>query len=174
MALLSKPGILVRTSLRPLELGKLGQRKESIDPSVISVVPPYNAGDRCGPRARTFVEVNAEEILAEARKKNLLWILVRLSQDSVAGWTGFNISVRNKVQVSQNVIGSLLTIDAPASDMATVHEIMVQSLKINRIIMLKFKSIVLVFDQALYAKATEVKWRQSQRFKDIVLRQARK
>ena len=31
--------------------------------------------------------------------------------------------------------------------------------------MLKFKSIVLAFDQALYAKATEVKWRQSQRFK---------
>ena len=35
--------------------------------------------------------------------------------------------------VSQNVIGYLPTIDAPASGMATVHEIMVQSLKINGI-----------------------------------------
>ena len=53
-------------------------RKRSIDPSVISVVPSYNAGDRCGLRARKFVEVKAEEIIAEARKKNLPWILVRL------------------------------------------------------------------------------------------------
>ena len=30
-------------------------RKRSIDPSVTSVVPPYNAGNRCGRRARTFV-----------------------------------------------------------------------------------------------------------------------
>ena len=35
-------------------------RKRSIDPSVISAVPPYNAADRCGPRARAFVEVTAE------------------------------------------------------------------------------------------------------------------
>ena len=33
-----------------------------------------------------------------------------------------------------------------------------------------FRCIVLVFDQALYAKATEVQWKQSERFKDIVLR----
>ena len=44
-------------------------RKKSIDPSLISVVPPYNAGDRCGPRARTFVWLTTEEILEEAKKK---------------------------------------------------------------------------------------------------------
>ena len=111
-------------------------RKRSIDSSVILFVPSYNAGDRCRLRARTFVEVKAEEILAEARKKNLPWILVRLhakEKQKGSGWTGFNISVRNKVQVSQNVIGYLPTIDAPASDMASVHEVLVQSLKINRI-----------------------------------------
>ena len=64
----------------PPGIGQARTKERSIDPSVISAVPPYNAGDRCGPRARTFVEVNAEEILAEARKKNLLWILVRLDR----------------------------------------------------------------------------------------------
>ena len=66
----------------PPGIGQARTKKRSIVnvPSVISAVPPYNAGDRCGPRARTFVEVNAEEILAEARKKNLLWILVRLDR----------------------------------------------------------------------------------------------
>ena len=64
----------------PPGIGQARTKKRNIDPSVISVVPPYNAGDRCGRRARTFVEVNAEEVLAEARKKNLLWIPVRLDR----------------------------------------------------------------------------------------------
>ena len=58
------------TSFRPLKLSKLRYGKE-----VISVVLQYNAGDCCDPFARAFVEVAAEEILAKARKKNLLRIL---------------------------------------------------------------------------------------------------
>ena len=84
----------------------------------------------------------------EARKKNLLWIPVRLhaeEKQKASGWTGFSISLRSKVQVSQDVIGYLPTIDAPVTDMATVHEVLVQSLKIKNT--LKLKSIVLVFDQ---------------------------
>ena len=51
----------------PPGIEQAGTRKRSIDPSVTSVVPPYNAGDRCGPRARAIIEVTPEEILAEAR-----------------------------------------------------------------------------------------------------------
>ena len=51
----------------------------------------------------------------------------------------------SKVQVSQDVIRYLPTIDAPATDTATVQEVLVQSLKIKST--LNFKSIVLVFDQ---------------------------
>ena len=42
----------------------------------------YNAGDRCGPRSRRFVEVTCQEALGNARRKNLLWVLVRLHADS--------------------------------------------------------------------------------------------
>ena len=108
---------------------------------------------------RAFVEVTSEHILAKATKKNLLQILVRLQgkeKQEVSSWAGLHISVRNKVQVSQDVIGYLPTFDAPATDMAAVH---VKSLKIK--IPLKLKSIVLVFDQALYAKAMEIQWKQS-------------
>ena len=62
----------------------------------------------------------------------------------------------------------LPTIDAPATDMATVYEVLVQSLEIKNTF--KLKSIVLVFPQELYAKTAEVQWLQSERFKDIVLR----
>lgn len=54
------------------------------------------------------VEVTAEEILAEARKRSWLWILVPLyvkEKQKDSGWTGINISFRNEVQVAQDVIG---------------------------------------------------------------------
>ena len=65
-------------------------RKRSIDPAVSFVVPPYNAGERCDPRVRAFVEVEAKEIWAESRKKNVLWILVLLhakEKQKASGWT---------------------------------------------------------------------------------------
>jgi len=58
------------------------------------------------------------------------------------------------------VIGYLPTIDAPATDLATVHKVLVLSLKIKNT--LKLKGIVLVFDQALYTKATKVQSKQIQ------------
>ena len=75
-------------NLPPLPgIGQARTKKRSIDPSVIWAVPPYNAGDRCGPRERTLVEVKAEEILAEARskKEEFALDLSATGQDSVAG-----------------------------------------------------------------------------------------
>ena len=89
-------------------------------------------------------------------------------KQKTSAWTGFNISVRNEDEVSQDVVGYLPTIDAPATDMATVHEVIVRSLKIKNTF--KLKSIVLVFDQAMYEKASEIQWKQSEGFKDIALR----
>lgn len=76
--------------------------------------------------------------------------------------------VRNEIEVRQDNIGYLPTIDAPATGMSTVNEILVRSLKIKEA--LQLKSIVLVFDQALYAKATEIVWKHPDHFSDIVLR----
>ena len=134
-------------------------------------LPVYNAGERCGPPPRTFVEVTSSEIEANSRKKNLLWILVRLhaaEKQKVSGWTGFNIAVRSEVEVSKDSIGYLPTIDAPATDLSTVYEVLNQSLKIKN--SLKLQSIVVVFDQALYAKATEIKWKHKEKFSTLILR----
>ena len=91
------------------------------------------------------MEVTSSDIEANAQKKNLLWILV-LNQ-TIPGWTGFNIKVRNEEQVSQDNIGYLQTIDAPASNMSTVFEVLSQSLKIKD--SLRLNAIVVVFDQAI-------------------------
>ena len=134
-------------------------------------LPIYNAGERFGPPPRSYVEVSSSEIQRNASKKNLLWILVRLhaaEKQKVCGWTGFNILVRDETDVNKDNIGYLPTIDAPATNMSTVFEVLNQSPKIKDT--LKLQAIVVVFDQALYAKATEIKWKHSEKFESIVLR----
>ena len=71
-------------------------------------LPIYNAGERCGPPPRSYVEVSSTEIQRNAWKKNLLWILVRLhaaEKQNVCGWTGFNILVRDDIEVRKDNIG---------------------------------------------------------------------
>ena len=98
-------------------------KKRSINVVLDKELPIYNAGQCCGPPSRAYVEVTSSDIEANDQKKNLLWILLRLhatENQTIPGWTGFNIKVRNGEQVSQDNIGYLQTIDAPASNMPTV------------------------------------------------------
>ena len=142
-------------------------KKRSIDVVLDKELPIYNAGQRCGPPSRAYVEVTSSDIEANAQKKNLLWLLVRLHAteiQTIPGWTGFNMKVRNEEQVSQDNIGYLQTIDAPASNMSTVFGVLSQSLKIKDI--LRLNVIVVVFDQAIYGKAMEIKRKHSEHFKD--------
>ena len=67
---------------------------------------------------------------------------------SISSWTGFNIMTRNQVSVVEDNIGYLPTINAPATDISTVNEILNQSVNIPK--SLEVNEIVCVFDQALY------------------------
>lgn len=146
-------------------------RKRSLDMMTDSQLPIYNSGRRCGPPKRTYIEVSSIKLEEIAKRKTLLWVLARLhaaANQKISGWTGFNISVRNETEVARDNIGYLPTINAPATDMATVFEVLCQSRKIKE--SLKLTSIVAVFDQALYAKAVEIKWKHSIEFQSLVLR----
>ena len=86
-----------------------------------------------------------------------MWIIVPLhaaEKQNVCGLTGLNMLVRDEIEVKKDNIGYLPTIDAPATNMSTVFEILNQSLKIKDTI--KLQAIVIVFDQALYAKAAKI------------------
>ena len=159
---------LPRVDVTPI-LSKL--KKRSIDFVLDKELPIHNAVQRCGPPLSAYVEKTSSDIEANVKKKNLLWILVRLhatENQTIPGWTGFNIKVRNEEQVSQDNIGYLQTIDAPASNMSTVFEVLSQSLKIKD--SLRLNAIVVVFDPAIYAKAMEIKWKHSEHFKDVIVR----
>ena len=146
-------------------------KRRSIETVDDEPLPVYNVGERCGPHSRGYVEVKLNQIMERAWKKNLLWILVRLhasEKQSVPSWTGFNISVRNDHEVVKDNVGYLPTINAPATKMSTVYQVLTKSLQIKD--NLNLQSIVVVFDQALYAKATEIKWKHREQFKDLGLR----
>jgi len=85
----------------------------------------------------------------------------------VPSWTGFNIQTRDRIQVTPHVEEYLPTINAPATALTTVFEILNQSEEIRK--KLDLSSIVVVMDQALYAKAAEIAWQQDQ-FSNIDLR----
>ena len=80
--------------------------------------------------------------------------------------------MRDEIEVKKDNIhvGYLPTIDAPATNMSTVFEILNQSLKIKDTLKLQATYVVVVFDQVLSAKAAEIKWKLTDRFRSIVLR----
>ena len=73
-------------------------------------------------------------------------------------WTWFNIQTRDQVTVSEDVVEYLPMINAPATELSTVLEILNQSECIREELLLE--TIVVVIDQALYAKAAEIVWKQ--------------
>lgn len=93
---------------------------------------------------------------------------VDAERQTVPAWTGFNIQTRDQVSVSADTVSYLPTINAPATDMATVQEILVQSEAIRTT--LQLDNVVIVMDQALYAKAAEIVWKNREQYNHLILR----
>ncbi|KAK3885065.1 hypothetical protein Pcinc_010719 [Petrolisthes cinctipes] len=153
-------------------LNKPVVKKRTLDADPI-ILPPYNAGERVGPPSRLHIALDNRKVVEQAQKKNLIWILASLNaassqENPVAGWTGFNITTRDNEDVSQNTVAYLPTINAPATEMSTIHEVLIHSQKIMNT--LELKSIVVVCDQAIHAKAVEILWKHKDKFSHIVPR----
>ena len=133
-----------------------------------AALPMYNTGRRVGPAVTVNLDVDADKQVQNARVKNMIWLLTRLSNpeedQTISSWTGFNILIRNVVQ---DTVSYLPTINAPATEMSTVNEVLTQT--VNIMDTLELEEIVWVFDQALYAKAAEITWKHEQ-FKNLILR----
>ena len=102
-----------------------------------------------------------------------MWILARQANtgcQTIPSWTGFNIRTRDQVSVSvsEDVVEYLPTINAPATELTTVFEILNQSELIRR--ELSLQTIVVVMDQALFTKAIGISWKQKEHFSHILLR----
>ena len=143
-------------------------KKRSIDTAAL-MLPTYNPGQRVGPPTTPSVDVNTTTLFLHSKAKNFFWILARMSNpEAQSSWTGFNIQNHDHVTVVQDNAGYLPTINAPATQMSTVSEVLNQSLSIMQ--SLQLTKTVCVFDQALYAKAIEITWKHVDKFNNIILR----
>lgn len=101
-------------------------------------LPVYSTGTRVGPQPLPTREnqlQEAKKAAQPARIKNLIWILARQANSecqTIPSWTGFNIRTREQASVSEDVVGYLPTINAPATELTTVFEILNQSEQIRR------------------------------------------
>ena len=85
----------------------------------------------------------------------------------VPGWTGFQITIRKDMVILESIISYLDTLDSPATDQKTAFEVLCRGCEIRD--RLKLKAVVCVFDQAFYAKAIEIFWKNKNVFENLVL-----
>jgi len=105
------------------------------------------------------------------------WFLSRLpnpsaemtdSRQTVPGWSGFNAVASDQKIPPKSAVGYCQLIDASPTELSTVYTLLKNSLEMAT--QLGLDDTVVVLDQAIYAKAIEVVWKQKEEFKSIVLR----
>ena len=78
-----------------------------------------------------MIEIDSKFVIREARKKNLIFLAARLHharyQQKVASWTDFNIPAHDRECIVKSNVGHLPTINAPATSMWTIKEVLDQS-----------------------------------------------
>ena len=99
---------------------KKKSKKRSITPPP-AALPMYNTGRRVGPAVTVTLDVDADKQVQDARVKNVIWLLTRLSNpeedQTISSWTGFNLLIRNDTHVMQDTVSYLPTINAQATEM---------------------------------------------------------
>lgn len=102
------------------------------------------------------------EKLHKQQMKYVVWIEVGKLKTHptllVPGWTGFDITVRNEVVVVESLVLYLDTVDSPATDLKTAYEVLCRGCEIRE--RLKLCAVACIFNEAFYAKAMEIHWKQ--------------
>ena len=106
-----------------------------------------------------------------AKKKDLAFCLCRYlgCGNMIPNWTGFNtrLTMDNNIP-TQSKLGYLPVIDASPTELSTVNEILNRSEEIAN--KLDLKHMYLVFDEAIYAKIQQIRWKEERYLSRFVVR----
>ena len=147
-------------------------------------VLPFHSGPRQGPSpfhigVHDVIKINPNTG-AYARSIDFGWMLCRqpsednlftLASDQsqvIPAWTGFNIKLQQEYVPRESSIGYCQVIDASPTEIPTVYTLLHKSLQIAH--QLGQQDEIIVFDQAIYAKALEVIWQNQETFQRLVIR----
>ena len=95
-----------------------------------------------------------------ARRLDFAYTLMKMHQsevDLLPGWTGFNMLLQGSNIPPLSKIRYLPIIDGSPSEYSTLYTALQQSIKIADELLLE--RIVLIFDEAIYAKIQQIRWK---------------
>ena len=145
-------------------------KKRSIE-VIQRVLPTYNAGRKPEVPVLSCPDQKLSTKGIQVQLIDFVWALAQYLNRNVqtlSSWTGFNMLTRRNKQVQKDTVGYLPTIDAPATQMNTLFEILNNANSIKKALTLK--SMVVVIDQAIHAQTIEISWKHQELFQDLVLR----
>lgn len=145
--------------------------ERTIDPPE-SDIHPYHIGKKEGPnhlKGLSEVEMNSN-VEAKSFKSDLAYILSKMSEsdETLPGWTGFHTMLDKSDPPALSEISYLPIIDASPTQMATVKAVLQKSIEIAD--KLNLHRITLVFDQAIYYKAQQIRWKDPVLMDRLVIR----
>ncbi|XP_078353866.1 uncharacterized protein LOC144638547 [Oculina patagonica] len=147
-------------------------------------VLPYHSGPRLGP-GTLEIDVNSikqasPEVAVYARVIDFGWILCRMpiedtlfssaenERQVIPAWSGFNMLLHKESVPRECSIGYCEVIEASPTELPTVYTVLQRSLQMAQ--QLGQRDVIVVFDQAIYAKALEVLWQNKDQFQRLVVR----
>ncbi|KAL2104338.1 hypothetical protein ACEWY4_001206 [Coilia grayii] len=148
-------------------------RKRSLQPPPARI-DVYTRGQKVNPNAfgenieLGYEKYSGAQIHAHQLDSVYFFMKTSINDHVLPGWTGWNTQLHESDIPQQSKIGYLPVIDASPTNLNTVHTILTRSLEIAD--KLELNEIVLVMDQAIYAKAQEIRWANSTFMERIVLR----
>ena len=143
----------------------------------------FPSGKRLGPPPINLSEIELQRsthILSPHSFKDNGWMLCRLNPSAdiftpnqeesqqIAAWTAFNVNISQDDGISESIVGYCQVIDSSPTEMPTVYTVLKRSIQMAD--QLGQQDVIIVFDQAIYAKANEIIWRCQEEMNRVVLR----
>ena len=152
---------------------KVSKRQKTLQPLPISL-RPYIQGKRQGIPTVTHTLPGLETCKARfssCHMKDFIYLSCKylLVDQQLPSWTGFNkLQLSSCPIIPKSAIHYLPVIEASPNDLTTVSHVLERSVALAD--QLSLSSIVVVFDQALYSKAQQIRWKDEVLQKSLVLR----
>lgn len=138
---------------------------------------PYILGRKESPKlynknGNVNINIDAyEEPILASQRQDFIYILCKHFCSNgtklLPGWTGFNTITSSK-PCSLSKVAYLPVVDAPVTELSTINAILKRSACI--VDKLNLKYAVLIFDEALYSKAQQIRWKSEELLSKFIIR----
>ena len=176
-------GIMIQSAITKPECSDTRPRESlpkgasSLKAPVLQAKEPYHQTKRQGPQnlvrdANIVLESAVHKAtLAPARATELAFVFMKYSDANactIPGWTGFHTYLQSDLILEKSAIHYLPVIEASPTEMSTVNTILKRSLTLAN--QLELGYVVLVFDLAIYAKIQQIRWKDDDLTKKVIVR----